>query len=194
MATSVDDLFGDSALRRAARLAALREFRPRRLPARLAVVLVMIVAGAMLARVALGRPDLLRHDALGALRLDDPRVLLAAGALTAAGLVLVLLAALPGRTRLEPLRGLDPHVVAGVSRRGLRHALAATAARVPGIDSASVRLRGRIRRRVVVRVSTGYRDPGNLAELARDAVAGRLAEIAPVHSYRVIVRLTWPRY
>jgi hypothetical protein len=132
MATSVDDLLGDSALRRAARLAALREFRPRRIPARLTVVLVMIAAGVLLAHAALGRPHPVLRDALAALRLDDPRVLAAAaGALIAAGLALVLLAAVPGRTRLEPLRGLDPQVVAGVSRRGLGRALAATAARVP---------------------------------------------------------------
>jgi Family of unknown function (DUF6286) len=107
--------------------------------------------------------------------------------------VLVLLAALPGRTRVEPLRGVDPYVVAGVSRCGLRRALGATAAQIPGLDSVTVRLRGRIRRRVIVRAATNYRNPDNLAELVRDAVADRLAEIAPVHPHRVIVRLTWQR-
>jgi hypothetical protein len=193
MATSVDDLFGDSALRRAARLAAQREFRPRRIPARLAVALVMVVAGGLTAFAALGRPDAVLRDGLAALRLDDPRVLAAAGALSVAGLALVLLAALPGRTRVEPLRGMDPHVVAGVSRRSLGRALAATAAEVPGIDSVSVRLRGRLRRRAVVRVAAGDHNPGNLAELVRDAVTDRLAEIGPVHAHRVVVRLTWQR-
>ena len=200
MATSVEDLLGASALRRAARLAALREFRPLRMPARMAVSLVVIVAGALTVVTVITWPHsflraFVRHadHTLRTLPLRDPGVEACAAALCGLGLVLVLLAALPGRTRIEPLRGADPLVVTGIGRRRLALALAATAADVPGVESASVRLRGRIRRRAIVRAVTIYPMPGNLAEEVRDAVAVRLAEMEPVYPRTVIVRLTWRR-
>jgi hypothetical protein len=198
MATSVEDLMGGSELRRAARLAALREFRPLRLPARAAVALVAVTTGTLTAVAVITWPhSFLRafvtraEHLLRTLPLRDPAVLGVAAAVTGLGLVLVLLAVLPGRTRMEPLRGTDPLVVAGVGRRGLGWALAATAADVPGVESATVRLRGRIRRRAIVRAVTAYPMPGGLAEEIRDAVAVRLAEMEPVYPRTVIVRLIW---
>jgi hypothetical protein len=198
--SSVEDLVGDSGLRRASRLAALREFRPRRIPARLTVALILAVAGVLAALIALTWPDsflyekLTRADTtLRSLRRDDPKVLATAGLMAASGAALVLIAAIPGRRRIEPLRGPDPQVVAGISRRALRHVLAATAAEVPGIANTSVRLRGRLRSRAVIRAETIYDNPGNLAELVRDAVADRLAEIDPVYRRQVLVRLTTRR-
>jgi hypothetical protein len=195
--SSVEDLMGDSGVRRASRLAALREFRPRRIPARLIVAFVLAVAGALAVLTALTWPDSFLHErlmradsALRSLRRDDPSVLAAAGLMAAIGAALVLIAVLPGRRRIEPLRGTDPRVVAGISRRTLRLVLAATATDVPGIANASVRLRGRLRSRAVVRADATYHNPGNLAELVRDAVVDRLAEIDPVYRRRVLVRLT----
>ncbi|HEU5159144.1 MAG TPA: DUF6286 domain-containing protein [Streptosporangiaceae bacterium] len=198
MATSVEDLLGASALRRAARLAALREFRPSRMPARMAVALVAIAIGGLTALAVVTWPrSFLRgpveraDHALRTLPPSDPAALAVAAALAGLGLLLVLLALLPGRTRMEPLRGADPLVIAGVDRRRLSWALAATAADVPGVGEATVRLRGRIRRRVIVRAITAYPMPGTLAEEIRDAVAVRLAEMEPVYPRTVIVRLTW---
>jgi hypothetical protein len=198
MATSVEDLLGGSAQRRATRLAALREFRPRRIPVRVAVALVLITTGALTAVAVVSWPHSFLHDfvksadhTLRRLPLSDPRALGAAGALTGLGLVLVLFAVLPGRTGMEPLRGSDPLVIAGIGRRRLAWALAATAAGVPGVVFASVRLRGRIRRRAVVRAISAYPLPGNLAAEVRDAVAVRLAEMEPVYPRAVSVRLRW---
>jgi hypothetical protein len=200
MATSVEDLLGGSALRRAARLAALREFRPLRLPARFAVALVVTVAGTLTAIAVVTWPhSFLRgfvrnaDHSLRTLPLDDPAALAIAGAMIGLGLVLLLLAALPGRTRVEPLRGADPLLIAGVGRRRLGWALAVTANDIPGVGYASVRLRGRIRRRAVVSATTAYTMPGNLATEIRDAVAVRLAEMEPVYPRTVVVRLTWQR-
>jgi hypothetical protein len=195
--SSVEDLMGDSGLRRASRLAALREFRPRRIPARLTVAFILAVAGVLAALTALTWPDSFLYEkltqadtTLRSLRRDDPGVLATAALMAASGAALVLIAALPGRRRIEPLRSPDPQVVAGISRLALRRVLAATATEVPGIENASVRLRGRLRSRAVVRAETIYHTPGNLAELVRDAVADRLAEIDPVYRRRVLVRLT----
>jgi hypothetical protein len=200
MATSVEDLLSGSAQRRAARLAALREFRPLRIPARMAVALAAVAAGAPTAVAVITWPQsilraFVKHadHTLRTLPLRDPAVEAYAAALTGLGLVLVLLAALPGRTRVEPLRGADTLVIAGVGRRRLGWALAATAADVPGVESASARLRGRIRRRAIVHAVTAYPMPGNLTEEIRDAVAVRLAEMEPVYPRTVIVRLTWHR-
>jgi hypothetical protein len=196
MATSVEDLLGGSAARREARLAALREFRPLRIPARVAVALVVIATGALTAIAVVTWPHSFLHafvknadHMLRTLSMDDPKALSAAGVLAGLGLVLMLLAVLPGRTRTEPLRGADPLVVAGVGRRRLGWALAVAAADVPGIGSASVRLRGRLRRRAIVRAATAYPMPGGLAAEVRDAVAIKLAEMEPVYPRMVIVRL-----
>lgn len=200
MVTSVEDLLGGTAVRRAARLAAQREFRPLRMPARIAVALVATALGGLTAIAVVTWPHSFLHASvthadhtLRTLPLRAPTVLGVAGGLAGLGLVLLLLAVLPGRTRMEPLRGVDPLVISGVCRRRLGWALAVAATDVPGVDYASVRLRGRVRRRVIVRAATTYPMPGNLAEDVRDAVAVRLAEMEPVHARTVVVRLSWRR-
>jgi hypothetical protein len=200
MATSVEDLLGASGLRRAARLAALREFRPLRIPARIAVALVATAIGALTAVAVVTWPHSFLHavvkradHTLRTLPPSDPEALGIAAALAVLGVVLLLLAVLPGRTRIEPLRGADPLIIAGVGRRRLGWALAATASDIPGVAHASVRLRGRVRRRAIVQAVTAYPMPGNLAEEIRDAIAVRLAEMEPVYPHLVIVRLSWPR-
>jgi hypothetical protein len=200
--TLVAELLGDSALRRSARRRATREFRPGRLPAAFVTALVLTVAGGLGAVLVVfaraghplapglvaGAARGLRHTHWG-----DARMLTACWLLVAAGALLILIAALPGRTRHEPLRGADPLFLAAISRAGLRQALLGTALAVPGIARGSVRLRGRLRRRVLVRVTTGYRNPGNLADMVRAAVFARLDQIEPVHGRHVVVRLKWRR-
>ncbi|GAA2434667.1 hypothetical protein GCM10010191_56500 [Actinomadura vinacea] len=106
---------------------------------------------------------------------------------------LVLLALLPRRRpRTLPLRAADPLMAAVIGRRELQRSLAAAALAVPGIVRARARVRGgRFRRRVSVRAATYYRNPANLDELVRGAVASRLAEIDLLDPRRVHVRLKW---
>ncbi|MBD2900014.1 hypothetical protein amrb99_90110 [Actinomadura sp. RB99] len=48
-----------------------------------------------------------------------------------------------------------------------------------------------LRRRLVVRVATNYRNPANLEELVHTAVTARLDRIEPMHRPLVDVRLGW---
>jgi hypothetical protein len=200
MVTSVEDLLGGTGQRRATRLAAVREFRPQRTAARLAVAVALITIGSLSAVTVVTWPHAFLHGfvtsagrTLRTLPLHDPEALAVAVALAVLGLVLLLFAALPGRTAVEPLRGDDPLIITGADRRGLGTALAATAVEVPGVAAASVRLRGRIRRRVIVHADTVYPMPGNLAERVGHAVAVRLAEMEPARPRVVIVQLRWQR-
>jgi uncharacterized protein DUF6286 len=197
--TLVAELLADSAPRRAATKAAVREFRPRRAPVALCAAGLLAGIGALTALEVIshqaGRPAHAGQVARGTAMLreltwDDPAVLRAAVALCCAGLVLLLLGVLPGRTRMEPLNGTDPRLVAAITRAGLRRSLAAAALGVPGIAQVSVRLRGRLRRRVVVRATTIYRNQANLSDMVRGAVTVRLEEIDPVRWRRVAVRLS----
>jgi uncharacterized protein DUF6286 len=198
--TLVAELLENSAPERAATRAALRECRPRRATAALCAAVLLTGIGVVTALEVIsrqiGRPAHTRAVAGGnallrELTWNDPAVLRAAAALTCAGLVLLSLGVLPGRTRMEPLQGMDPRLVATITRAGLRRSLAAAALGVPGIVRVTVRLRGRLRRRVVVYATTGYRNPANLADMVRDAVTARLEEIDPVRWQRVAVRLSW---
>lgn len=197
--TLVAELLADSAPRRTAVRAAVREFRPRRAVAALCAAGLLAGTGALTALEVIsrqvGRPAHADQVARGTATLreltwNDPAVLRAAAALGCAGLVLVLLGVLPGRTRMEPLRGTDPRLVAAITRAGLRRSLGAAALGVPGIARVTVRLRGRLRRRVVVHATTIYRNQANLADMVRSAVTVRLEEIDPVRWRRVSVRLS----
>lgn len=185
--------------RSAAHRAAIRAFRPRRaLPAVLTAT-ALTATGALVAASILSAllgdpivgPDLAaRADRLTrGLRWSDPAALAAAGGLTLAGLLLVLPAVLPGRSRALPLSGDDPAVAAGLSRRGLRVALCAAALDVPGVTEVRVRLRRWPRRRVVVHAATRYRNPHALQDQVTDAVQRRLDGLELVRAPRVRVRL-----
>lgn len=182
--------------------AAVRAFRPRRvLPASLAASLVT-TAGATAAgqtiSTALGHPILRREVTAPVVRLlhtqrwSDPIPMAAGSALTLTGLLLVLSAALPGRTRTAPLAGDDPRFVTGLGRASLRAVLLVAARDVPGVASATVRLRGRLRPRAEVHVTTGYAEPDDLDHLGEqvaDAVRDRLADVGPVRVPEVAVRV-----
>jgi hypothetical protein len=179
--------------------AAVRAFRPRRvLPASLAASLLTAVgasAAAQIVSTGLGHPVLRPASTAPVVRLlhtlawSDPLPMMIGGALMLAGLLLVLAAVLPGRTRTAALAGDDPRFVTGLGRSSLRSALLATALDVPGVESATVRLRGRLRPRAEVRVVTGFRDPGNLGEQVADAVHDRIEDLDPVHVPEVAVRV-----
>ncbi|WP_030169633.1 DUF6286 domain-containing protein [Spirillospora albida] len=186
---------------RRARRFATRELRPRRTMVALTTALgVTGIAGAAaveLLAVALGtglHPVPGAEENLSRLRTlpwGDPRVRAAAGGMVLAGLVL-LAAALPGRTRGVPLAGADPCLAGVLRRRDLRRTLADAARGVPGI----------VRVRVwgpwpgvgmVVVASTRFRNRANIAELVRGAVEVRLRRAAPLVPPPVTVRLTCRR-
>lgn len=155
------------------------------LPAVLAASLLTVSGGSTVVQVVssrLGHP-VLRPRVIGRIHVltwDDTAPMAAGGGLALAGLLLVLAAVLPGRTRTAPLAGDDPRFVTGLGRSSLRAALRATVVDVPGVDSATVRLRGRLRPRAEIRVVGGFRDPGELGEQVADAVHDRLAGLDPV--------------
>jgi hypothetical protein len=174
----------------------VRAFRPRRvLPSILAASLLTAAGGSTAVQVVssrLGHP-VLRPEVTGrflhTLTWDDPAPMAAGGGLALVGLLLVLAAVLPGRTRTAPLAGDDPRFVTGLGRSSLRAALRATVMDVPGVDAATVRLRGRLRPRAEIRAVGGFRDPGDLGEQVADAVRDRLADLDPVRVPEIAVHV-----
>jgi hypothetical protein len=164
------------------------------LPSILAASLLTAVGGSTAVQVIssrLGhpvvRPEITRR--LHTLAWDEPAPMAAGGGLALTGLLLILAAVLPGRTRTAPLAGDDPRFVTGLGRSSLRAALHATVLGVPGVDAATVHLRGRLRPRAEIRATGGFRDPGDLAEQVADAVRDRLADLDPVRVPEIAVHV-----
>jgi hypothetical protein len=169
------------------------------LPASLAASLLTVAGASAVVHIVstrLGHPVLRPRTTAGAVRLlhtltwGDPLPLVTGGVLMLTGLVMILAAVLPGRTRTAALAGDDPRFVAGLRRSSLRAALQVAAGAVPGVETATVRLRGRLRPRAEVRVATGFHDPEHLGEQVWAAVGDRIEELAPVRVPAVIVRVT----
>jgi Family of unknown function (DUF6286) len=162
------------------------------LPSILAAALLAAGGGATAAQVVsarLGRPLLRLGPLLHTLEWGDPAPTAAGGGLALTGLLLVLAAVLPGRTRTAPLAGDDPRFVTGLGRSSLRAALRATVLAVPGVHTATVRLRGRLRPRAEIRAVAAFHEPGELGERVADAVRDRLADLDPVRVPAVVVRV-----
>jgi hypothetical protein len=165
-------------------------------PASLAASLLTVTgasAAIQVISIRLGHPVLppeITARLLQTLTWRDPALKAAGGGLTLAGLLLILAAVLPGRTATAPLAGDDPRFVTGLGRSSLRAALKATVLAVPGVENATVRLRGRLRPRAEIRAVTCFSDAGNLAELVADAVRDRLEDLGPVRVPEVAVRVT----
>lgn len=183
--------------------AAVRFFRPRRALAAVVTVVVLtaVAAGTAteLVSTLLRRPVVPTEDLARAGRLlrttawNDPAVLAIAVGIALTGLLLLIIALLPGQGRVTAMAASDPRCLLGVGRSGLRATLETAALEVPGIAEARVRLRGRLRRRVVVHAATGYRNPGTLRQVVADAVRARMDDADLVRAPRVVVRLTWRR-
>ncbi|GAA3114707.1 DUF6286 domain-containing protein [Streptosporangium carneum] len=180
---------------RAADRAAVRAFRPRRVVPATITAALMTVAGALVAAevisALLGRPlRWIPYDRLlswaSSTTWDDPSVTLGAALITLLGLLLVLLALVPGRPRLIPVRTDDPDLVIGMQPRGFIRALAHAAEQVPGVDHARVRLRGRT---AEVTARSPLREPVGLAEAVQQAVTTRIAALAPLKDHPVRVHL-----
>ncbi|MCM6776348.1 DUF6286 domain-containing protein [Nocardia sp. CDC159] len=107
---------------------------------------------------------------------------LAAGLIAGvAGVALLALALLPGRSILVPLVA-DDEIAAGVGRRGLDAALRAAAQSVEGVRSARVRLR---RKRVRITAKASHAHPPELPDAVRAAVDERIGSIGPCASSRL---------
>jgi hypothetical protein len=105
---------------------------------------------------------------------------------TGAGVLMLLLAIVPGRSRMVPVETADPLVVIGITRPGLRRTLRAAAQQVSGVDRARVRLR---RRTIEVTVRTGPESSGTMLRQVGTAVGDRLAGVGTLGTGEVTVRL-----
>ncbi|GHH61484.1 DUF6286 domain-containing protein [Lentzea cavernae] len=159
----------------------------RALPAVL-TALVLLGASVLVAvcaiQLALGETPLLSYESVVG-RLRDTtwsalEVAVAGGVVAAVGLVLFLVAVVPGRARTAVL---DEHTA--VSVRGLRNALR-SAAEVDGVESAAVKVRRR-RVRAVVRTRRAVVD--GLGDAVRTALEHRVGEFALARPPQVVVRV-----
>ncbi|MEU6412274.1 DUF6286 domain-containing protein [Microbispora sp. NPDC046933] len=175
-----------------------RAFRPSRgLPAVVAALALLAVGGLTAVHVVselLGLPvRLVPYDQwarwASTTAWDDARVLAVASALALIGLVLILIAAVPGRGRMVALRTGDPDLVVGLPRRALARALRVRANQVDGVRSAGARMRGW---HADVSVRTDLRDTTALGERVRAAVEDELARLAPAHRVSLNLRVHGP--
>ena len=186
------DAWSRSGPRRKAR----RVFRPRRTIPGVIVAAVLAAAGILgaiwAATAALGHPlwKVPHRDFAGPVQStthwSSTGPLAGAAVASFIGLVLILIAVIPGRPRAITLGSGDESVVVGVPRRSLRRSLAWLAQDVPGIDSAKVRAGSRS---VRVRATTRLHDPAGLSEGVRAVVEDRLAALDPLWPLQVKVRL-----
>ncbi|MFE2723477.1 DUF6286 domain-containing protein [Kitasatospora sp. NPDC059327] len=147
---------------------------PRTVAAALVAVAVLVLGTALLYDViavrtghAAGRWRAELGDELATRRLDDPWVLLGAGAAVLLGGWLLWLALAPGLRRWLPLRPLGG-TSAAIDRAGLGTLLHDRAAGLPGIEHLTVRVN---RRRVKV-LLTGPADPASVQRQLRAELAG----------------------
>ncbi|MFJ2031931.1 DUF6286 domain-containing protein [Streptosporangium sp. NPDC087985] len=180
---------------RAADRAASRAFRPRRVVPAVITAALLTVIGVLVAVEAisalLGRTvRWMPYDRIlgwaSSTPWNSPQVVLGASVVTVLGLFLLLLALVPGRSRLIPARTGDPDLIIGMQRRGFTRSLAHAARQVQGIDHAQVRLHGRTAQ---VTADSLLRDTTGLAEAVRLTVTERIAALAPVDDYSVRVNL-----
>ncbi|GAB2850246.1 hypothetical protein GCM10022221_57140 [Actinocorallia aurea] len=197
--TLVTELFGDTALRRQSRLRSEEEFQPRRTVAALvAAAVVTAVCAAAAAEIVARRhgmhavpPELTEAIAadLRARSWSDPSVARAGWGLLLGGIALLAHAVWPARHPAEPILGADPGMSAALSRDALARSVENAARGVAGVTGA----RARIGRKIELEVATGYRNPGNLADLVRRAVVHRLGEIEPVRDRELALSIVWRR-
>ncbi|WP_131741447.1 DUF6286 domain-containing protein [Actinomadura roseirufa] len=181
---------------RAADRAARHAFRPRRIWPGVLAALLLIAAGVLTAIEIIsawagGPAHLVPYDRVRDWADDtawkDAGALAAAAGLTAVGLFFLLAGLLPGRSRVVPLHGEDPDLMMGVTRRGLRRAVASAAEAAPGVSGVRrVRLR---RHRVKVVAETPVRDPADLDRRIGVAVGARLRRLSPLPGRKVAVQV-----
>jgi Family of unknown function (DUF6286) len=185
------DAWSRSGPRRQAR----RVFRPRRTIPGVLVAAVLAAAGILGAiqavSAALGRPlwTVPHRDLAGPLQSThwaDTGTITVAAVVAFIGLMLILIAVIPGRPRAIAVASGDDSVVVGVPRRSLRRSLGWLAEDVAGIHTAKAKTR---RRTVTVRATTRLADTAGLRESVQATVQNRLAALDPLWPLRVKVRL-----
>lgn len=117
---------------------------------------------------------------------DSPLVVIAAIVVGVLGLVLLVAAAAPGGVTVLPLDPGPSGLASGVTRRSLVRALQVSATGVDGVDKAHIHLGAR---RVRAKITTPLHEPGALREQVTDALRDRLADISPVHTPAIRVRI-----
>ncbi|HEX2315904.1 MAG TPA: DUF6286 domain-containing protein [Thermomonospora sp.] len=176
--------------------AARRVFRPRRtVPALLAAILLtaagVLTAVETISSLAGSPTELVDHDRalswLSRTSWNDAVTIAAGAVLSLLGLACLLAGLNPGHTSLVRLRSDDPEMVVGVTKGGLRRAVATAAGDVEMVTSVD---RVKIRRhRVRVTVGTVLREPEGLAERVGVAVTRRLDDLGPRPRRSVSVRV-----
>lgn len=172
----------------------LRTLRPGRTPAGIVVALLISAAGwaatAELIWLMLGgRSRWGPLDRLGEAATPtwgDPVIGGIACVLAGCGVALLAHALIPGRPRLIPLDTHDPLLALGLTRSGLRRALAAAVRSVDGVAGVRVVVRAD---RVEVLVRAGARRTGNLLPQVGAAVGDTLARLGAEHGRHVVLRL-----
>ncbi|WP_163507076.1 DUF6286 domain-containing protein [Fodinicola acaciae] len=162
----------------------------RRLPATVTAVVLLAACAAVAVfaiQMILGRTPVVDFPAvagtLHATRWSDLAPAVIAAVIAVLGLVLLVLAILPGKLRVIPLDGPVP---SGAARHSYRGMLRTAASTVDGVAGASVRLRGK---RLLVKVSTRRTETAGLADAVRAAVGERLDRIGPAMRPTVRVRV-----
>ncbi|WP_406318135.1 DUF6286 domain-containing protein [Streptosporangium sp. NBC_01639] len=179
----------------AIRRRSLRLLRPGRTPAGVVVALTASLALAaatgtvagLVTGSSFGRMPYRQFAAwVGEATWSDSGPLTVALAATVAGVVMLALAALPGRTRLVPLESADPRLVMGMTRSGLRRTLRAAARSVEDVDRVRVRLGWR---NVEITVISDTDRTGVLLRQVGAAVGDRMASLGALSESEVVVRL-----
>ncbi len=172
--------------------AARHAFRSRRRVPAVAGALLMAAAGVLTAieviTASLDRPaHIFPYGWVRSANWEDWYILAIFAALALIGVCFVLAALLPGTSRIVPLHGRDPSLLMGVSRRGLKRAVANAAEGASGVSGVQrVRLG---RRRVTVVAETPVREPAGLDEGVTEAVRDRLDRLRPLPTRSVAVRI-----
>ena len=178
---------------RAADRAARRAFRPSRTVPAVVVAALLAALGLLVAAETIsalfGRPlRLVPYDRILDRAISvtwaSPAALLTAAAVTLVGLALLLIALVPGRPRLIPVRTGDADLVIGMRPKGFTRALAHAAEDVPGVRAAVASVHGHAV--TVTAVTSGWDEEG-FGEAVRGAVLDRLAALDPIEPYQVHV-------
>lgn len=180
---------------RKARRVAVHTFRPRRswpaVIAGLVILAVAVIASAEVISALAGSPLRIipvgqAADYAGGTRWSDPAVQIASLVLAAIGVLLIIVALVPGQSRWTALRTDDPALVVGLARSALRRTVAESAHQVSGVDSVHVAVR---RRRIRLLVHTRLRESQTLSDEVTSAVEERLAQLAPLRDLRISTRV-----
>ncbi|MET9960867.1 DUF6286 domain-containing protein [Streptomyces sp. NPDC006326] len=159
-----------------------RRFRSaRRVPAALTALAVLGISGLFLydlAAVRAHRPGMRwRRELVGRLARHTPAdtgVLVGAGVLVAAGLVLMVLALTPGLRGILPMRVSGPDVRAGLGRKAAAQVLRDRAMEVSGVRSARVKVG---RARITVRAASHFRELDDVRADLDEVLAVGIAEL-----------------